>query len=181
MSLPHDRAAVNRPCCIRRAICFLKLRRFQEAKQDCDLALELEPSNKKAFYRRALAHKGLQVRSVLFWQGFYWLCRHMTPLFVAGLPVSQQRPPGSPAAGPQRAGGRAGTGGGDVFTETEPDGKRRQNNTKGQIFSTSHIKKKIIIWCHCVDDWGQTLDNVLPVWHLCSSVGSNNCWIKQLF
>lgn len=50
----------------RRAICFLKLSRFQEAKQDCDLALQLEPSNKKAFYRRALAHKGLQVRSALY-------------------------------------------------------------------------------------------------------------------
>ncbi|XP_034016182.1 sperm-associated antigen 1A [Thalassophryne amazonica] len=43
-----------------RAICFLKLHRFEEAKQDCDSVLELEPSNKKAFYRRALAHKGLQ-------------------------------------------------------------------------------------------------------------------------
>lgn len=43
-----------------RAICFLKLNRFEEAKQDCDSALELEPSNKKAFYRRALAHKGLK-------------------------------------------------------------------------------------------------------------------------
>uniref|UniRef100_A0A3B4BJ99 Sperm associated antigen 1 n=1 Tax=Periophthalmus magnuspinnatus TaxID=409849 RepID=A0A3B4BJ99_9GOBI len=41
-------------------ICFLKLNRFEEAKQDCDSALELEPSNKKAFYRRALAHKGLK-------------------------------------------------------------------------------------------------------------------------
>lgn len=174
MSLPHDHAAVNRPCCIccwhaRRAICFLKLSRFQEAKQDCDSALQLEPSNKKAFYRRALAHKGLQVRSVLFWQGFYGLCCHMTPLFVAGLPVSQQRPPGSLAAGPQRAGGRAGTGGGHVFTETEPDGKRRQKNTKGEIFSTSHIKN-VIIWCHCVD-WGQT--HLLM--YLCSSVRRNNC------
>ncbi|XP_019719038.1 sperm-associated antigen 1A isoform X1 [Hippocampus comes] len=44
-----------------RAICLLKLSRFQEAKQDCDSALRLEPANKKAFYRRALAHKGLQV------------------------------------------------------------------------------------------------------------------------
>uniref|UniRef100_A0A3B4BJ94 Sperm associated antigen 1 n=1 Tax=Periophthalmus magnuspinnatus TaxID=409849 RepID=A0A3B4BJ94_9GOBI len=34
-----------------------------KAKQDCDSALELEPSNKKAFYRRALAHKGLKVNT----------------------------------------------------------------------------------------------------------------------
>lgn len=50
---------------ISRAICFLKLNRFEEAKQDCDSALQLEPSNKKAFYRRALAHKGLQVTHLL--------------------------------------------------------------------------------------------------------------------
>lgn len=43
-----------------RALCFLKLERFDEAKQDCDTALQLEPDNKKAFYRRALAHKGLK-------------------------------------------------------------------------------------------------------------------------
>lgn len=40
----------------------MKLERFAEAKQDCDAALKLEPNNKKAFYRRALAHKGLKVR-----------------------------------------------------------------------------------------------------------------------
>ncbi|XP_051921538.1 sperm-associated antigen 1-like [Hippocampus zosterae] len=43
-----------------RALCYLKLERFAEAKQDCDAALKLEPSNKKAFYRRALANKGLK-------------------------------------------------------------------------------------------------------------------------
>ncbi|XP_077382016.1 sperm-associated antigen 1-like isoform X1 [Festucalex cinctus] len=43
-----------------RALCYLKLERFGEAKQDCDAALKLEPSNKKAFYRRALANKGLK-------------------------------------------------------------------------------------------------------------------------
>lgn len=42
----------------------MKLERFAEAKQDCDAALKMEPNNKKAFYRRALAHKGLKVRSV---------------------------------------------------------------------------------------------------------------------
>lgn len=34
-----------------------------EAKQDCDAALKLEPTNKKAFYRRAMANKGLKVRT----------------------------------------------------------------------------------------------------------------------
>uniref|UniRef100_A0A3Q4BRQ6 Sperm associated antigen 1 n=1 Tax=Mola mola TaxID=94237 RepID=A0A3Q4BRQ6_MOLML len=43
-----------------RALCYLKLDRFTEAKQDCDAALRLEPANKKAFYRRALANKGLK-------------------------------------------------------------------------------------------------------------------------
>uniref|UniRef100_A0A4W5PUU3 Uncharacterized protein n=1 Tax=Hucho hucho TaxID=62062 RepID=A0A4W5PUU3_9TELE len=43
-----------------RALCFLKLDMFAEAKQDCDSALRLEPANKKAFYRRAMANKGLK-------------------------------------------------------------------------------------------------------------------------
>ncbi|XP_049901721.1 sperm-associated antigen 1 [Epinephelus moara] len=43
-----------------RALCYLKLERFAEAKQDCDAALKVEPTNKKAFYRRALANKGLK-------------------------------------------------------------------------------------------------------------------------
>ncbi|XP_035386796.1 sperm-associated antigen 1-like [Electrophorus electricus] len=43
-----------------RALCFIKLERFAEAKQDCDSAIKLERSNKKAFYRRALAHRGLK-------------------------------------------------------------------------------------------------------------------------
>lgn len=43
-----------------RALCYLKLDRFAEAKQDCDAALKLEPTNKKAFYRRAMANKGLK-------------------------------------------------------------------------------------------------------------------------
>ncbi|KAM6909719.1 sperm-associated antigen 1-like [Xenentodon cancila] len=43
-----------------RALCYLKLERFTEAKQDCDAALKLDPANKKAFYRRAMANKGLK-------------------------------------------------------------------------------------------------------------------------
>ncbi|XP_077455746.1 sperm-associated antigen 1-like [Stigmatopora argus] len=43
-----------------RALCYLKLDKFAEAKQDCDAALKLEPGNKKAYYRRALANKGLK-------------------------------------------------------------------------------------------------------------------------
>ncbi|XP_041104662.1 sperm-associated antigen 1 [Polyodon spathula] len=43
-----------------RALCNLKLNQFEEAKQDCDSALQLEPFNMKAFYRRAMAHKGLK-------------------------------------------------------------------------------------------------------------------------
>ncbi|XP_054477382.1 sperm-associated antigen 1-like [Anoplopoma fimbria] len=43
-----------------RALCYLKLERFAEAKQDCDTALGVEPTSKKAFYRRALANKGLK-------------------------------------------------------------------------------------------------------------------------
>ena len=49
--------------CVSRALCYLKVERFAEAKQDCDTALSLEPTNKKAFYRRALANKGLKVSS----------------------------------------------------------------------------------------------------------------------
>ncbi|XP_052473685.1 sperm-associated antigen 1 [Carassius gibelio] len=43
-----------------RALCFIKLQRFTEARQDCDSALQLHPTNKKALYRRALANKGLK-------------------------------------------------------------------------------------------------------------------------
>ncbi|XP_043112733.1 sperm-associated antigen 1 [Puntigrus tetrazona] len=43
-----------------RALCYIKLQRFTEAQQDCDSALQLQPTNKKAFYRRALANKGLK-------------------------------------------------------------------------------------------------------------------------
>lgn len=53
---------ITRFVCVCRALCYLKLERFTEAKQDCDAALKLEPTNKKAFYRRAMANKGLKVR-----------------------------------------------------------------------------------------------------------------------
>ncbi|NXU80903.1 SPAG1 protein, partial [Oreotrochilus melanogaster] len=45
-----------------RAFCYLKLCKYEEAKQDCDHVLQKDGSNIKAFYRRALACKGLQVR-----------------------------------------------------------------------------------------------------------------------
>uniref|UniRef100_A0A7M4E6C6 Sperm associated antigen 1 n=1 Tax=Crocodylus porosus TaxID=8502 RepID=A0A7M4E6C6_CROPO len=43
-----------------RALCHLKLCKYEEAKQDCDRVLQIEDTNIKAFYRRALAYKGLQ-------------------------------------------------------------------------------------------------------------------------
>ncbi|XP_021118279.1 sperm-associated antigen 1 [Heterocephalus glaber] len=43
-----------------RALCYLKLCQFEEAKQDCDQALRLDGRNVKACYRRALAHKALK-------------------------------------------------------------------------------------------------------------------------
>ncbi|EHH64338.1 hypothetical protein EGM_17522 [Macaca fascicularis] len=42
------------------SLCYLKLCQFEEAKQDCDQALQLDDGNVKACYRRALAHKGLK-------------------------------------------------------------------------------------------------------------------------
>ncbi len=44
----------------------MKMEKFTEAKQDCDAALKLEPTNKKAFYRRAMANKGLKVGMCLY-------------------------------------------------------------------------------------------------------------------
>uniref|UniRef100_A0A452F6A7 Sperm-associated antigen 1 n=1 Tax=Capra hircus TaxID=9925 RepID=A0A452F6A7_CAPHI len=51
----------NKECAIytNRALCYLKLGQFEEAKQDCDQALQMDHGNVKACYRRALAHKGL--------------------------------------------------------------------------------------------------------------------------
>uniref|UniRef100_A0A673J8J4 Sperm associated antigen 1b n=1 Tax=Sinocyclocheilus rhinocerous TaxID=307959 RepID=A0A673J8J4_9TELE len=48
-------------CVCFRALCYIKLHCFTEAQQDCDSALQLQPTNKKAFYRRALANKGLKM------------------------------------------------------------------------------------------------------------------------
>ncbi|XP_057591168.1 sperm-associated antigen 1 isoform X1 [Hippopotamus amphibius kiboko] len=52
----------NKECAIytNRALCYLKLGQFEEAKQDCDQALQIDHGNVKACYRRALAHKGLK-------------------------------------------------------------------------------------------------------------------------
>ncbi|XP_010861858.1 PREDICTED: sperm-associated antigen 1 [Bison bison bison] len=52
----------NKECAIytNRALCYLKLGQFEEAKQDCDQALQMDHGNVKACYRRALAHKGLK-------------------------------------------------------------------------------------------------------------------------
>lgn len=127
-----------------RAICFLKLNRFEEAKQDCDSALQLEPSNKKAFYRRALAHKGLQVPQTCTVISSKWLdlCIYLLITIsvcvcvctsVLGLPVGQQRPTGGPPARPQRSGSWAGAGGGDGPLETEPDGRHRKHS-KGKTW-----------------------------------------------
>uniref|UniRef100_A0A8C1N0U3 Sperm associated antigen 1b n=1 Tax=Cyprinus carpio TaxID=7962 RepID=A0A8C1N0U3_CYPCA len=52
---PHECAVYTN-----RALCYIKLQRFTEARHDCDSALQLQPTNKKAFYRRALANKGLK-------------------------------------------------------------------------------------------------------------------------
>ncbi|XP_036064292.1 sperm-associated antigen 1 isoform X3 [Onychomys torridus] len=43
-----------------RALCYLKLGQFEEAKLDCDQALQLDGANVKACYRLALAQKGLE-------------------------------------------------------------------------------------------------------------------------
>lgn len=52
----------NKECAIytNRALCYLKLCQFEEAKRDCDQALQMDAGNVKACYRRALAHKGLK-------------------------------------------------------------------------------------------------------------------------
>ncbi|XP_049556188.1 sperm-associated antigen 1 isoform X4 [Orcinus orca] len=53
---------INKECAIytNRALCYLKLGQFEEAKQDCDQVLQTDLGNVKACYRRALAYKGLK-------------------------------------------------------------------------------------------------------------------------
>lgn len=41
----------------------MKLLKYEEAKKDCDYVLQIDGSNIKALYRRALAYKGLEVRT----------------------------------------------------------------------------------------------------------------------
>ncbi|CAI9590946.1 unnamed protein product [Staurois parvus] len=43
-----------------RALCYLKLCQYEEARHDCDCALRRDASNIKALYRRAQAYKGLE-------------------------------------------------------------------------------------------------------------------------
>ncbi|XP_053571893.1 sperm-associated antigen 1 [Bombina bombina] len=43
-----------------RALCYLKLSQYEEARQDCECALQREASNIKALYRRAQAYRGLE-------------------------------------------------------------------------------------------------------------------------
>lgn len=42
-----------------RAICYLNLNKYFDAKEDCDLAIKIDPTLIKAHYRRGLAHKEL--------------------------------------------------------------------------------------------------------------------------
>lgn len=44
-----------------RALCYLNLKQYKEAVQDCTEALRLDPTNVKALYRRAQALKELKV------------------------------------------------------------------------------------------------------------------------
>ncbi|XP_049850923.1 uncharacterized protein LOC126324476 [Schistocerca gregaria] len=49
-------SSIKLTCHNNRAACQLQLKNFTEAKQSCDKVLYLDPSNVKAFYRRARAH-----------------------------------------------------------------------------------------------------------------------------
>lgn len=110
-----------------RALCYLKVERFAEAKQDCDAALKLEPTNKKAFYRRAMANKGLKVNGALMTNDrrkdvhlcLYLKAKLSSVCATTGLPCMQLWPAGGAASGSQRAGGWEGAGGSDSAAQTE--------------------------------------------------------------
>lgn len=53
------------PFVLYRALCYLSVKMYKEAVQDCEEALRLDPANIKALYRRAQAHKELKVRAFL--------------------------------------------------------------------------------------------------------------------
>ncbi|OWK04274.1 hypothetical protein Celaphus_00016405 [Cervus elaphus hippelaphus] len=65
-SCRHPQPGMPVPFHYTRALCYLKLGQFEEAKQDCDQALQMDHGSVKAYYRRALAHKGLKVRKSSF-------------------------------------------------------------------------------------------------------------------
>lgn len=54
-----QRSLTRYPYC--RALCYLTLKQYKEAVQDCTEALRLDPKNVKALYRRAQALKELKV------------------------------------------------------------------------------------------------------------------------
>ncbi|GFR87401.1 sperm-associated antigen 1-like [Elysia marginata] len=56
ISLKPDQVA----CYTNRALCYLKLNQASDAATDCEMALQMEPKNPKALYRRALARKMTQ-------------------------------------------------------------------------------------------------------------------------
>lgn len=53
---------LNKECATytNRALCYLTLKQYKEAAQDCTEALKLDPKNVKALYRRAQALKELK-------------------------------------------------------------------------------------------------------------------------
>ena len=57
---PSQSATVARVSLLsNRAACWLYLRKYNEVEQDCNAVLKLEPGSAKAFYRRAMARRGL--------------------------------------------------------------------------------------------------------------------------
>lgn len=58
-SQPDPDGAISVQCLNNRAMCLIKLERFQEARADLDRVLQCEPGNVKALYRRGCAARGL--------------------------------------------------------------------------------------------------------------------------